>query len=423
MSKRLIKPRSDVCRICDFITSHQSSSRQQYRLPKVINATPRTFTTATRKRSIASKSANSGPFDSLRKSLESSGANAQTPHHITEAELEQGLRRGVEACNTLLKTNTESISSERVVLNVLQTCRLIAADVAGEPAKSSEVKKDTTAAASLLSLADRGSKKLRVQKLSRESQFLVDELSQVLFSIIAHEAVFISPEILEVYISTQSCLGKPETFPGVFYLYANKPIPIEGSNPIKFKNQNPNKVNNAIPTVVADQALQTAIDARELDIAMDIVDTAYAQTAFRRAKFIRKGLLPTTGLALAPLAAYGVASQLAMFQNTMEPGMATNIAFAGILAYMGFTATIGVVAVTTANDQMDRVTWAPGMPLRERWVREEERAAIDKVAGSWGFHEKWRRGEEEGKDWDRLRLWIGNKGMLLDAVELMEGME
>ncbi|KAA8566987.1 hypothetical protein EYC84_010078 [Monilinia fructicola] len=112
-----------------------------------------------------------------------------------------------------------------------------------------------------------------------------------------------------------------------------------------------------------------------------------------------------------------------MFQNTMEPGMATNIAFAGILAYMGFTATIGVVAVTTANDQMDRVTWAPGMPLRERWVREEERAAIDKVAGSWGFHEKWRRGEEEGKDWDRLRLWIGNKGMLLDAVELMEGME
>lgn len=300
---------------------------------------------------------------------------------------------------------------------------MIAADVAGEPAKSSEAKKDVTAAASLLSLADRGSKELRVQKLNRETQFLVDELSQALSSIVSNEAVFISPEILELYISAQSCLGKPETFPGVFYLYANKPILVDGSEPTQFKNQNPNKVNNAIPMAIADQALQTAIDARELDVAMDIIDTAYAQKAFRRAKFIRKGLLPATGLAMAPIAAYGVASQLAMFQNTMEPGMATNIAFAGILAYMGFTTTIGVVAVTTANDQMDRVTWAPGMPLRERWIREEERAAIDKVAGSWGFHEKWRRGEEEGKDWDRLRLWIGNKGMLLDAVELMEGME
>ncbi|KAI9644673.1 hypothetical protein NHQ30_006697 [Ciborinia camelliae] len=420
MSKRLLKPRSDVCRICDFITS-QPSFRQQHRLSNAIGTIPRTFTTTTRKRS--SKPPKSTSFNSLRQPPDSNQAQVQPSRHIAEAELERELRRGVEACNTLLKSSAETIYSEKAILDVLHICRLIAADVAGEPAKSSEAKNDVTAAASLLSLADRGSKKLRVQKLSRESQFLVDKLSKALFSIVAHEAVFISPEILEVYISAQSCLGKPETFPEVFYLYANKPTPIEGSNPIQFKKQNPNNVNNAIAITVADQALQTAIDEKELDVAMDIIDTAYSQKAFRRAKFIRKGLLPTTGLAVAPLAAYGVASQLAMFQSTMEPGMATNIAFAGILAYMGFTATIGVVAVTTANDQMDRVTWAPGMPLRERWIREEERAAIDKVAGSWGFHEKWRRGEEEGKDWDRLRLWIGNKGMLLDAVELMEGME
>jgi len=81
------------------------------------------------------------------------------------------------------------------------------------------------------------------------------------------------------------------------------------------------------------------------------------------------------------------------------------------------------VAVTTANDNMDRVTWAPGIPLRDRYMREEERAAIDKIAGSWGFRENWRRGEEEGEDWDVLREWIGNKGMILDRVELMEGME
>jgi cytochrome c oxidase assembly factor CtaG len=156
---------------------------------------------------------------------------------------------------------------------------------------------------------------------------------------------------------------------------------------------------------------------------MDIIEAAYTTKAFQRAKFVRKGLLPATGLAVAPVAAYTIASQLAILQTTMDSAMATNVAFAGILAYVGFTATIGVVAVTTANDQMDRVTWAPGVPLRERWIREEERAAIDKVAGAWGFRESWRRGEEEGEDWDALREWIGQKSMMLDRVELMEGME
>lgn len=103
--------------------------------------------------------------------------------------------------------------------------------------------------------------------------------------------------------------------------------------------------------------------------------------------------------------------------------MATTVAFTGLLAYMAFTGTIGIVALTTANDQMERVTWAQGMPLRERWIREEERAAIDRVAQAWGFKETWRRGEEEGLDWDALRDWAGQRGMLLDAAELMEGME
>ena len=107
----------------------------------------------------------------------------------------------------------------------------------------------------------------------------------------------------------------------------------------------------------------------------------------------------------------------------MEPGAATAVAFAGILTYVGATATIGVVAMTTANDQMDRVTWATGMPLRERWLREEERAAVDRVAGAWGFRESWRRGEEEGEEWEMLREWVGVRGMVLDRVELMEGME
>ncbi|KAL8976496.1 MAG: hypothetical protein Q9177_006844 [Variospora cf. flavescens] len=83
------------------------------------------------------------------------------------------------------------------------------------------------------------------------------------------------------------------------------------------------------------------------------------------------------------------------------------------MAYVGFTATIGAVAVTTANDQMDRVTWATGTPLRDRWTREEERMLIDRVAGAWGFQQRWRRGEEEGQDWEALREWIGMRGMAL----------
>lgn len=72
---------------------------------------------------------------------------------------------------------------------------------------------------------------------------------------------------------------------------------------------------------------------------------------------------------------------------------------------------------------MNRITWAMGTPLRERWQREEERALIDRVAAAWGFQDKNRRGEEEGYDWEALREWVGLRGMVLDRPGLMEGME
>ena len=103
--------------------------------------------------------------------------------------------------------------------------------------------------------------------------------------------------------------------------------------------------------------------------------------------------------------------------------MARNMIFAGTLAYVGFTAMIGFVAITTSNDQMKRVTWATGLPLRERWLREEERALVDKLAIAWGFQDEFRRGEEEGQDWEALKEWAGLRGMIVDRVSLMEGME
>ena len=48
---------------------------------------------------------------------------------------------------------------------------------------------------------------------------------------------------------------------------------------------------------------------------------------------------------------------------------------------------------------------------------------LDRVACIWGFNQNSRRGEEEGPDWEALREWIGLRGMILDKVSLMEGME
>jgi hypothetical protein len=337
------------------------------------------------------------------------------------ADLEKELQNIESSCEELL--SPERVPSERETITILLRCNSLAAWLVTDSPPPSLDRSDGAASA-LLSLDDSSKmKKIPLHKLPPAIQRIADQLSAIAFAVVKHPTVFLTPNVLDVYTGIQSSLGKPETFPEVFNMYANKPLPEEGSSPVRYKKQSPNKVANAVPTATANRALQTAIDARQLVVAMDIIDSTYTKPAFLRAKFIRQGLLPATGLTVAPVAAYIVASQFADFQTTMDSAMATNVAFAGILAYVGFTATIGVVAVTTANDQMDRVTWAQGMPLRERWIREDERAAIDKIAGAWGFRETWRRGEEEGEDWDALREWIGRRGMILDRVELMEGME
>jgi hypothetical protein len=340
----------------------------------------------------------------------------------SQGNIEEEIREVISLRDKLVSSS--SIPTEQEIQKALTYCEVVADDLIDLVHQLLD-NKDGSAASALLSLDERVTSKSvpKSPKLSTATQKYIDLLSNVAHSVLLHPTVFITPNLLQQYVNLQSRLKKPETFPSIFKLYASKPMPEEGSSPIKYKHQNPNKVANAVNIDVADKALQCAIETKQLQVAMEIVESTYATKAFRRNKFTRKGLIPATGLAVAPVAAYALASQLSTYQSTMEPGMATNIAFAGILAYVGFTATIGVVAVTTANDQMDRVTWNPGMPLRERWIREEERAAIDRIAGAWGFRETWRRGEEEGEEWEALREWVGRKGMILDRTELMEGME
>ncbi|KAK0753939.1 hypothetical protein B0T18DRAFT_298174, partial [Schizothecium vesticola] len=253
-------------------------------------------------------------------------------------------------------------------------------------------------------------------------QDVVDKFSDAAYAIITHPTVVITPQVLELYVELQSRLGKPETLPQVFELFASKPRPRLASGSIQYVKPNPGKLSNAVLPAVADVALTAAIEAKNLDAAVGIVESTCATTATRRQRMLNNAFFPAVVFGGTPIAIYLVATNFSLLQNSMEPVMARNVAFAAILAYVGFTATIGGVAATTTNDQMKRVTWAPGTPLRQRWLREEERAAYDKVALAFGFSEQTRWGEEEGEEFLLLREFILRRGMILDAVELMPGM-
>ncbi|MCJ1431362.1 hypothetical protein MMC27_000713 [Xylographa pallens] len=341
----------------------------------------------------------------------------------------QALQRVDELLADALKLlQSPTAPDEASVVESLETCEVLAKYLKGIsefPNSPEEVK--STPAMNLLFLdeqddAPRTSQSAVVLAAAIRSQ-TVERLSDTAYKVVMDPKVFISPRILEIYVSIQSLLGRPDTLSQVLWLYANKPAPKPGTAPIKYITANPASLAAAVPIKTANEALTAAIQSKNLPLCLDIINTSVCATAFRRTKIFKRAVIPLLGFSLAPLAAYALASQISVYQDTMSPEMATNVAFAGILAYVALTGTIGVVAVTTANDQMDRVTWATGTPLRDRWIREEERAMIDRVAGAWGFKETWRRGEEEGPDWAGLREFTGLRGMVLDRVALMEGME
>jgi hypothetical protein len=251
----------------------------------------------------------------------------------------------------------------------------------------------------------------------------IDLLSTLAYKIITFPPVFITKPILDSYISAQAALQRPNTFPDVFELYATKPVPVPNSSPIQYKIPSKNASTQAIPHEVADKALTAAIESADLHLALSVIETSFATPAFRKNKFMTKALPGVGTLALAPLAALALATQLPAVSNAADPTQLVTIASLSIITYVGAATTLGFVAITTRNDQMERVTWVTGQPLRDRWLREEERAGLDKLAMAWGFKEVSRRGEEEGVDWEELKEWCGIRGMILDRVELMDGMQ
>lgn len=335
-------------------------------------------------------------------------------------ELEASLREVASERDALLAG--EQVPTEFEVLKALMNCEILAKSCVN-PQGHGGTRETLAASTTLLSIDEQKSSSGSLT-LPSFVQVVLKQLSQIAYSILTGGNVFLTPEILSLYVKMQAMLRSPETFPDVFYLYAHKPVPLEGTDPIRFREQKPNSYKNAIDKETAELALQCAIATRQLTVAFAIVENTYAAHAFQRRKLLGKALLPGfILLGAAPLGSYGLAQQLAAFQNTIDTNVATNLAFIGICTYVASCASMGYLALTTSNDQMERVSWMPGVPLWERWVREEERAALDRIAMAWGFKERWKRGEEEGEDWEALRDYCGSKGVILDRTCLMDDME
>ncbi|KAK0254772.1 hypothetical protein LTS09_010243 [Friedmanniomyces endolithicus] len=347
-------------------------------------------------------------------------------HTVSAQDLNALHSRILDLANTALKPEGGKLPAEQRVLYVLEQLQALAKNlIDGQDLETAGTQRPTTSQGSSATSALLGSVNTRPYPSFISQASLLNLISEKAEEILRHPTIFITPALLKSYVDLQTLLHQPSSLPDIFDLYARKPIPsLSSTGNITYGIPSPSKINSAIPTPTANLALQSAIAAHNLSLCLDIITTSFSAPAYRRALIIRRAALPFAGLAVLPLAAYTASQAFAtQFQTSMSPSYATGIAFAGIMAYTVHVSTIGYVAITTSNDQMDRVTWAQGVPLWERWVREEERAAVDALAGKWGFRVRNQRGEEGGEEWEVLREFVGLRGMELDRAELMDGME
>lgn len=314
------------------------------------------------------------------------------------------------------------IPAAQLTLVALKTCQTAAAAIKPHLNRRDFRPPSSAATSTLLELDSNGHKAKESDKESASIKNTVNKISRAAYDIVASPNVVLTTEILDLYVDVQSKLSQPSTIPDVFELFAKKPLPKQTGDTITYKKRNPNRPTAAIDLEVADKALKAAMAAKDLDAAIGIVETCYTGTPFLLQKLGRAASLPAIVTVATPFAVYTIAHQFAVAHYNVDPATATKITFAAGMAYLVFTTSLGLIAKATVADHMVRVTWAGGMPLRYRWLREEEREALDKIAQAWGFRETWRHGEEGGTEWACLREYIGQKGMILDRVEFMEGM-
>ncbi|KAL2113641.1 hypothetical protein VUR80DRAFT_3095 [Thermomyces stellatus] len=317
------------------------------------------------------------------------------------------------------------IPTSQLTLVALKTCQTAAAALKPHLNRVDFRPASTGATSNLLALESNKSNvkaKALEEKESKNVKDTVRKISRAVYDIVASPNVVLTTEILNLYVDIQSKLAQPSTIPDVFELFKTKPQPRKSGESITYKEVNPDRASAAIDLDVADKALDAAMAVKDLDAAIGIVEACYTGKPFIKQKLARVASLPAVLTVATPFAAYTIARQFAFAHYSVDPATATGVTFALGMAYLVFTTSLGLIAKATVADHMVRVTWAAGIPLRDRWLREEEREALDKIAMAWGFKETWRHGEEGGVEWACLREYIGQKGMILDRVEFMEGM-
>jgi hypothetical protein len=395
--------RARLCSVCSLRLLPRPTSRLQPQLTRTLATTPRLLAAPVStppKSPYSEKTTKSLP--DLTAAIESRLLNPLTPPP-SESEVITALKAAIAFAKQRLSSTTTPTGTPASAL-------LSSLDTKQQPASTQAVRKV---------LPQQNSTSPRLKR-AEKGQF--DDLSSLVFRLLNDPRVFITPDILRTFLALQRLTRDPTIIPAVFALYANKAVlPPSGRGPAR--KPNPKAAKSAIPPSAAHAALEIAMDAGDITAALDVIDTSYAAPAFRRNKVIRK-VLPWAGVgAITPGALWVLAEQLAGLQDTVPQETAVAYAFGGLMAYAGISTGMGMLAIGTANDQMERVTWVPGTPLRERWLREEERAALDAVAMAWGFQDEARRGEEEGEEWELLKEVAGRKGMVVDAPNLLKHME
>lgn len=410
-AQRGSRSQGPVCHFCQF----SSATPQRFPFPRLPTTTQ-------------SRSSNNNPALQLRRTNVRSPLSYPLLNSRTFASESANVGSAIKQIeqDASALQHSDQVPSNEAVVGLLEKCQKIAESLVSQEHDKSEdsAHDEGNATSSLLDMEEKSTKPTQQTKSTLNlDPRLADKISTIITDLLKDEKVFISPEALESYTKTQTLLERAEHFPEIFHMYANKPVPEEGSSPVKFLKAKPKSINSAVPAELADMALNVAIAQKNLSLVLAIIDNTFCAPAFPRAKVFKKASVPLIGLAAAPAACYALATWAATFQNTMDPSTATGIAFAASLAYVGGTSSLGIMAITTANDQMERVVWLSGIPLRQRWLREEERAAMDRVAVAWGFKDPYMRGEEVGEEWESLREFIGMRGMVLDKTELMAGMQ